>query len=299
MASDGEKIQVYRSVACGGFAPLRCRCSQTDFAREDLGKRARSSAAQKRSPLPLLLPHHRQFLTTRTNQTQWHPPENSSRARSTSATTCELVQRVRRASSTDRSPCTGSRGAFTGASAAGDLAGSFRRRDADAVLPGGCRLVQLGVKVRCGPPLAPAPLSSADLCNSISRCSESPVTSTSPSSTSSRTTRCATLPRSVYANRQLTVWCSTNAQEIEWVGCCNELNASYAADGYARVKQVRRRRRPRGSERRELTEIARPTVPAQRVRQHPGPQDPGRSSRPRGPSHDLRSRRAQRRQRYR
>lgn len=26
---------------------------------------------------------------------------------------------------------------------------------------------------------------------------------------------------------------------IEWVGCCNELNASYAADGYARVKQVR------------------------------------------------------------
>ncbi|KAK4699514.1 hypothetical protein P7C70_g6747, partial [Phenoliferia sp. Uapishka_3] len=25
---------------------------------------------------------------------------------------------------------------------------------------------------------------------------------------------------------------------IEWVGCCNELNASYAADGYARVKQA-------------------------------------------------------------
>jgi indolepyruvate decarboxylase len=25
---------------------------------------------------------------------------------------------------------------------------------------------------------------------------------------------------------------------IEWVGCCNELNAAYAADGYARVKGV-------------------------------------------------------------
>lgn len=23
-----------------------------------------------------------------------------------------------------------------------------------------------------------------------------------------------------------------------WIGCCNELNAGYAADGYARVKQV-------------------------------------------------------------
>ncbi|GAA5822122.1 hypothetical protein JCM10212_005920 [Sporobolomyces blumeae] len=26
-------------------------------------------------------------------------------------------------------------------------------------------------------------------------------------------------------------------KEIEWLGCCNELNAAYAADGYARVKQ--------------------------------------------------------------
>lgn len=24
---------------------------------------------------------------------------------------------------------------------------------------------------------------------------------------------------------------------VEWIGCCNELNAAYAADGYARVKQ--------------------------------------------------------------
>ena len=27
-------------------------------------------------------------------------------------------------------------------------------------------------------------------------------------------------------------------KKIEWIGCCNELNAGYAADGYARVKQV-------------------------------------------------------------
>ncbi|GAA5938357.1 alpha-keto acid decarboxylase family protein [Sporobolomyces koalae] len=27
-------------------------------------------------------------------------------------------------------------------------------------------------------------------------------------------------------------------KDIEWLGCCNELNASYAADGYARVKQA-------------------------------------------------------------
>ncbi|KAK4058260.1 hypothetical protein OIO90_000417 [Microbotryomycetes sp. JL221] len=26
-------------------------------------------------------------------------------------------------------------------------------------------------------------------------------------------------------------------QQLEWIGCCNELNAAYAADGYARVKQ--------------------------------------------------------------
>jgi len=25
---------------------------------------------------------------------------------------------------------------------------------------------------------------------------------------------------------------------IEWVGCCNELNAAYAADGYARIHGV-------------------------------------------------------------
>src|ERR1700677_1189794 len=25
-------------------------------------------------------------------------------------------------------------------------------------------------------------------------------------------------------------------REIRWVGCCNELNAAYAADGYARIK---------------------------------------------------------------
>jgi indolepyruvate decarboxylase len=26
-----------------------------------------------------------------------------------------------------------------------------------------------------------------------------------------------------------------NFQGIEWVGCCNELNAGYVADGYARI----------------------------------------------------------------
>lgn len=26
--------------------------------------------------------------------------------------------------------------------------------------------------------------------------------------------------------------------EIRWIGCCNELNAAYAADGYARVKGI-------------------------------------------------------------
>jgi indolepyruvate decarboxylase len=25
---------------------------------------------------------------------------------------------------------------------------------------------------------------------------------------------------------------------IEWTGCCNELNAAYAADGYARIRGV-------------------------------------------------------------
>jgi indolepyruvate decarboxylase len=29
-----------------------------------------------------------------------------------------------------------------------------------------------------------------------------------------------------------------NDREIRWVGCCNELNAAYAADGYARIKGV-------------------------------------------------------------
>ncbi|BGP38108.1 hypothetical protein JCM10449v2_002035 [Rhodotorula kratochvilovae] len=33
-------------------------------------------------------------------------------------------------------------------------------------------------------------------------------------------------------------------QRIQWVGCCNELNASYAADGYARVKQAQLNRTP-------------------------------------------------------
>src|SRR6516225_11054854 len=29
-----------------------------------------------------------------------------------------------------------------------------------------------------------------------------------------------------------------NFPGIEWVGCCNELNAAYAADGYARIRGV-------------------------------------------------------------
>jgi indolepyruvate decarboxylase len=29
-----------------------------------------------------------------------------------------------------------------------------------------------------------------------------------------------------------------NSTDLEWVGCCNELNAAYAADGYARVRGV-------------------------------------------------------------
>ena len=28
-----------------------------------------------------------------------------------------------------------------------------------------------------------------------------------------------------------------DSPSIEWVGCCNELNASHAADGYARVSE--------------------------------------------------------------
>jgi indolepyruvate decarboxylase len=28
-------------------------------------------------------------------------------------------------------------------------------------------------------------------------------------------------------------------QGIDWVGCCNELNAGYAADGYARIRGAR------------------------------------------------------------
>jgi indolepyruvate decarboxylase len=30
----------------------------------------------------------------------------------------------------------------------------------------------------------------------------------------------------------------SNDPEIRWVGCCNELNAAYAADGYARIRGV-------------------------------------------------------------
>jgi indolepyruvate decarboxylase len=29
-----------------------------------------------------------------------------------------------------------------------------------------------------------------------------------------------------------------NDPEMQWIGCCNELNAAYAADGYARIKGV-------------------------------------------------------------
>jgi indolepyruvate decarboxylase len=31
---------------------------------------------------------------------------------------------------------------------------------------------------------------------------------------------------------------SSTAPGIEWIGCCNELNAGYAADGYARLRGV-------------------------------------------------------------
>jgi indolepyruvate decarboxylase len=27
-------------------------------------------------------------------------------------------------------------------------------------------------------------------------------------------------------------------KELRWVGCCNELNAAYAADGYARINGI-------------------------------------------------------------
>ena len=27
-----------------------------------------------------------------------------------------------------------------------------------------------------------------------------------------------------------------NSPEVNWIGCCNELNAGYAADGYARIR---------------------------------------------------------------
>ena len=26
--------------------------------------------------------------------------------------------------------------------------------------------------------------------------------------------------------------------ELRWIGCCNELNAAYAADGYARINRI-------------------------------------------------------------
>ena len=32
--------------------------------------------------------------------------------------------------------------------------------------------------------------------------------------------------------------CHRRAPDINWVGCCNELNAAHAADGYARVRGV-------------------------------------------------------------
>ncbi|GAA5828344.1 hypothetical protein JCM11251_006207 [Rhodosporidiobolus azoricus] len=37
-------------------------------------------------------------------------------------------------------------------------------------------------------------------------------------------------------------------KEIEWIGCANELNASYAADGYARVKQAQLNQQLEGKE---------------------------------------------------
>ncbi|GAA5911202.1 hypothetical protein JCM6882_006605 [Rhodosporidiobolus microsporus] len=39
-------------------------------------------------------------------------------------------------------------------------------------------------------------------------------------------------------------------KEIEWIGCANELNASYAADGYARVKQAQLNQEHEGKEKR-------------------------------------------------
>ncbi|TNY24555.1 thiamine diphosphate-binding protein [Rhodotorula diobovata] len=36
--------------------------------------------------------------------------------------------------------------------------------------------------------------------------------------------------------------------DIEWIGCCNELNAAYAADGYARVKQAQLNQDHEGSQ---------------------------------------------------
>jgi hypothetical protein len=32
--------------------------------------------------------------------------------------------------------------------------------------------------------------------------------------------------------------CIVNFPGIEWVGCCNELNAAYGADGYARIHGI-------------------------------------------------------------
>ena len=29
-----------------------------------------------------------------------------------------------------------------------------------------------------------------------------------------------------------------NCPAVEWIGCCNELNAAYAADGYARIRGI-------------------------------------------------------------
>ncbi|GAA5969748.1 hypothetical protein JCM11641_008028 [Rhodosporidiobolus odoratus] len=37
-------------------------------------------------------------------------------------------------------------------------------------------------------------------------------------------------------------------EKVQWVGCCNELNAAYAADGYARVKQAQLNARNEGKE---------------------------------------------------
>jgi indolepyruvate decarboxylase len=29
-----------------------------------------------------------------------------------------------------------------------------------------------------------------------------------------------------------------NYPKMQWIGCCNELNAAYATDGYARIKGI-------------------------------------------------------------